>query len=298
MGGLTPAMNETKKQTYGAYACILLAAALWGIIGLWNRNLMAAGLSPTSIVVVRNFGGMALLTAIFAVKDRSVFRVRKEHLKYFFGTGVVSILLFTVCYFTCQKLCSLAVASILLYTAPAIVVVLSTILWRERVTKKKLLALGLTLVGCALVCGVFGGGLAVTVPGILLGLGSGFFYALYSIFGRYALAHYDSMTVTVWTFLFAGPCSLVLLRPAELRSAFSQPLSWGLALGLVVFSTVLPYVFYTRGLARVESGKASIMASLEPVVASLAGVLMFGEPMSAMTLAGIVLVLSGVVILR
>ena len=298
MGGLTLAMNETKKQTYGAYASILLAAALWGIIGLWNRRLMAGGLSPTSIVAVRNFGGMALLTAVFAVKDRSVFRVKKEHLKYFFGTGVVSILFFTVCYFSCQQICSLAVASILLYTAPSIVVVLSAILWREPVTRKKLLALGLTLVGCALVCGLFAGDLTVTLPGIALGLGSGFFYALYSIFGRYALAHYDSMTVTVWTFLFAGPLSLLLLRPAELMTAFKQPANWGLALGLVVFSTVLPYIFYTRGLARVESGKASIMASLEPVVASLAGVLIFGEPMSGMTLVGIALVLSGVVILR
>ena len=291
-------MNETTKQTYGAYGSILLAAALWGIIGLWNRRLMAAGLSPTSIVVVRNFGGMALLAAIFAVKDRSVFRVRKEHLKYFFGTGVVSVLLFTVCYFSCQKICSLAVASILLYTAPAIVVVLSALLWKEPVTRRKLLALVLTIVGCALVCGVFAGDVTVTLSGILLGLGSGFFYALYSIFGRYALAHYDSMTVTVWTFLFAGPCSLVLLRPAELKVAFSTPVNMLVAAGLVVFSTVLPYLLYTRGLARVESGKASIMASLEPVVASLAGVLIFGEPMSAMTLAGIVLVLSGVVILR
>jgi len=67
---------------------------------------------------------------------------------------------------------------------------------------------------------------------------------------------------------------------------------------LVVFSTVLPYIFYTKGLSRVESGKASIMASLEPVVASLAGVVLFSEPMTGMTLAGIVLVLSGVVILR
>ena len=293
-------MNETGKKTtpWDAYASILLAAALWGIIGLWNRRLMAGGLSPTSIVVVRNFGGMALLAGIFAARDRSVFRVRREHLKYFFGTGVVSILLFTVCYFTCQKLCSLAVASILLYTAPAIVVVLSALLWKEPVTKKKLLALTLTILGCALVCGIFAGNVTVTLSGALLGLGSGFFYALYSIFGRYALAHYDSMTVTVWTFLFAGPFSLVLLRPAELAEALSAPENWLLAACLVVFSTVLPYLFYTRGLARVESGKASIMASLEPVVASLAGVLIFGEPMSGTTLAGIVLVLSGVVILR
>ena len=290
--------TEMKKSPRGAYASILAAAALWGIIGVWNRNLMAAGLSPTGIVVVRNFGGMLLLLAVFAVKDRGVFRVRREHLKYFFGTGIISVVLFTSCYFSCQKICSLAVASILLYTAPSFVVILSAMLWKEPVTKKKLLALALTLVGCACVCDVFDGGLTVTFTGILLGLGAGFFYALYSVFGRYALAHYSSMTVTVWTFIFAGPASLVMLRPAEMRAVFTAPSAWLLAAGLVVFSTVAPYILYTRGLARVESGKASIMASLEPVVAALAGVLIFGEPMGLLTLLGILCVLAGVYILR
>ena len=293
-------MNETaeRNKRLAAYGSILAGAALWGIIGLWNRNLMELGLSPTSIVVVRNFGGMALLALFFALRDRRVFRVRRAHLKYFFGTGVVSVVLFTCCYFTCQQLCSLAVASILLYTAPAIVVILSAILWREPITRRKVAALGLTLVGCALVCGVFAGDLTVTVPGILLGLGAGFFYALYSVFGRYALAHYDSMTVTVWTFLFAGPASLVLLRPGEMAAAFAKPAFWPLAAGLVVFSTVLPYLLYTRGLSRVEAGQASIMASLEPVVASLTGVAVFGEPMGLATAGGIVCVLVGVSILR
>lgn len=289
--------TETKKTPRGAAASILAAAALWGIIGVWNRRLMAGGLSPYSIVVVRNCGGLVLLTAVMALRDRSVFRVERQHLKYFFGTGVVSVVLFTVCYFSCQEICSLAVASILLYTAPAIVVVLSALLWREPVTKKKLLALGLTLVGCALVCGVFSGALTVTGGGIALGLGAGFFYALYSIFGRYALAHYGPMTVTVWTFVFAGVASLALVRPAEL-AALAQPSLALTAVGLVVCSTVLPYILYTRGLARVEAGKASILASLEPVVASVAGVVLFGEPMSPLTAAGIVCVLAGVYILR
>lgn len=289
--------TETKKTPRGAAASILAAAALWGIIGVWNRRLMAGGLSPYSIVVVRNCGGLVLLLAVMALRDRSVFHVERQHLKYFFGTGVVSVVLFTVCYFSCQEICSLAVASILLYTAPAIVVVLSALLWREPVTKKKLLALGLTLVGCALVCGVFSGSLTVTGGGILLGLGAGFFYALYSIFGRYALAHYGPMTVTVWTFVFAGAASLVLVHPAEL-AALAQPSMALTAVGLVVCSTVLPYILYTRGLARVEAGKASILASLEPVVASVAGVVLFGEPMSPLTAAGIVCVLAGVYILR
>lgn len=280
-------------------AAILAAAALWGVIGLWNRKLMAAGLSPYSIVVVRNLGGMALLVLFFAVKDRSVFQVERRCLKYFFGTGVVSVLLFTVCYFSCQKLCSLAAASILLYTAPSFVVLLSAALWKEPVSGKKLLALLLTLLGCACVCGVFDRGLSVTLPGILLGLGSGFFYALYSIFGRYALAHCPPLTVTVWTFLFAGPASLVLLRPAELGAAFGgNPGLLGTALALAAFSTAAPYILYTWGLARMEPGRASILASLEPVAATLTGVLAFGEPLGPLTVLGILCVLAGVIILR
>jgi drug/metabolite transporter (DMT)-like permease len=240
-----------------------------------------------------------LLAAIFGIRDRSVFRIKKEHLKYFFGTGVVSVLLFTVCYFSCQKICSLAVASILLYTAPSIVVILSAVLWRESITRKKLLALGLTLVGCACVCGVFAGNLSVTPAGILLGLGAGFFYALYSIFGRYALrAGYSAQTTTVWTFVFAGAGALFFIRPAELAAAAPEPSMWLTAAGLVAISTVAPYLLYTAGLSRVETGKASIMASLEPVVASLIGVLVFQEPMSGLTAVGIVCVLAGVVILR
>ena len=290
-------MESTKAAKRGPYLSILLAAALWGIIGLWNRRLMAGGLSPTGIVTVRNFGGCVLLCAVFAVKDRSVFRVKREHLKYFFGTGIISVVLFTICYFSCQQICSLAVASILLYSAPSFVVVLSALLWREPITKRKILVLFLTLLGCSMVCGLFAGQVTVTFSGILLGLGSGFFYALYSIFGRYALAHYSSMTVTVWTFLFAGPASLVLLRPADIAAMtgdITMPLT---AVCLVVFSTVLPYLFYTNGLAQVESGKASILASLEPVVAALTGVIVFGEPMTAVTALGIVLVLGGAAIL-
>lgn len=290
-------MGSTKSAKGGAYASILLAAALWGIIGLWNRRLMAGGLSPTGIVTVRNFGGMALLCAVFAVKDRSVFRVKREHLKYFFGTGIISVVLFTICYFSCQQICSLAIASILLYTAPSFVVLLSALLWKESIDLFKILALLLTLVGCSMVCGLFSGDVTVTLTGFLLGLGAGFFYALYSIFGRYALDHYSSMTVTVWTFLFAGPASLLLLRPADISAMGSDPTMPLTAVCLVVFSTVLPYLFYTSGLAKVESGKASIMASLEPVVASLVGVIAFGEPMTAMTAIGIFCVLGGVAIL-
>ena len=287
-----------EKQTkWGAYGCILGAAFLWGIIGIWNRKLMAVGVSPTSIVVIRNIGSMLLLSAIFIVKDRSMFRVKREHLKYFFGTGVISVVLFTLCYFSCQKVCSLAMASIFLYTAPSFVVIMAAILWKEPVTKKKVAALVLTLVGCALVCGIFAGELTVTAAGILVGLGAGVFYALYSIFSRYALKHYSALKCTLWMFIFAGIASVFLIRPTELAVLLNFREGM-IALILVAASTVSPFLLYTMGLAHVESGKASIIASFEPVVAALAGVLIFGESMGVSTVAGILCILAGVCILR
>ena len=226
-----------------------------------------------------------------------MFRVKREHLKYFFGTGVVSVVLFTLCYFSCQKVCSLAMASIFLYTAPSFVVIMAAILWKEPVTKKKVAALVLTLVGCALVCGIFAGELAVTAAGILFGLGAGFFYALYSIFSRYALKHYSALKCTLWMFIFAGIASIFLIRPTEL-AVLLNPREGLIALILVAASTVSPFLLYTMGLAHVESGKASIIASFEPVVAALAGVLIFGETMGVSTVAGILCILAGVCILR
>ena len=84
-------MNTTTKTPSKGLATlsILTAASLWGVIGLWNRRLMAAGLSPTSIVAIRNFGCMLLMSLFFLVKDRSVFRVDRRHIKYLDRKSVV-----------------------------------------------------------------------------------------------------------------------------------------------------------------------------------------------------------------
>ena len=285
-------------KRYLPHGCVLAAGILWGLIGIFSRNLAAAGLSPQSIVLVRNLGGLALLAVLFLLRERSVFRIRLRHLPIFFGTGIVSLLLFMLCYFSCQRLCSLAVAGALLYTSPAFVVILSAILWKEKLTKKKLIALLAAVLGCSFVTGLWSGDQTVTLPGALFGIGSGLFYGLYSIFGRLALRHYSPYTVTFYTFVFAGLGSLCLLRPAELTAAFALPGTVWIALGLVIFSTVLPFLLYTRGLAGLDSGKAAILACIEPVTSALVGVLVFGEPMGAAVVLGLVCILSSVYILR
>ena len=93
-------------------------------------------------MLVRNLGGLVVLALVLAlvlaVWKREAFRVQGKHLGWFFGTGVVSVVFFTWCYFSCQEQCSSAVAAILLYTSPPFVVLLSALLWRDKITKRKL----------------------------------------------------------------------------------------------------------------------------------------------------------------
>lgn len=173
------------KQSKSAL-CVLLAGTLWGSMGLFVRKLNAVGLYALDIVQLRIAISLVLVGLYLLIFARDKLRVRLRDLWCFAGTGIVSLLLFSWCYFSGMQEASLSVMAVLLYTSPAFIVLLSVLLFRETLTRQKLLALVLTFAGCCLVSGL-GSGSAVSMKGLLLGLGSGFFYALYSIFSRYAI---------------------------------------------------------------------------------------------------------------
>ena len=114
----TPATNTAqpeKKSSRLAILCILIAGSLWGCLGLFNRNLSALGIAPETVVMLRNLGACVILAILFLIYDRSIFRIRLRHLPLFLAMGLVSILLFTLCYFRSQQVSSLAVAAILFH---------------------------------------------------------------------------------------------------------------------------------------------------------------------------------------
>ena len=284
-------------KPYLHYLYVILAAAYWGVIGLFNRILGQLGVDVLQRVTIRNFGALLVLTAVFAVIRRDVFRVKLRHLPLFLGSGIVSVLGLSIVYFQCQMECSLAVAGILLYLAPSFVVLMSAALWKAPITRRKVTALVLALVGCALVSGIVGGEVTASPRGLLLGVASGFCYATYTVFSHYTLRHYDSLTMTYWTFVFAGLGSLAFWDTAAVTAALSDGRGLAGALGLAVIATALPYLLYTKGLEGVESGKASIIANVEPVVGALVGVFVFGETLSVWVILGIACVLGGVLLL-
>ena len=279
---------------------ILLAGILWGCMGLFVRPLNEKGLTSWDIVFLRAVLTSVIMAVVLLIKDKKLLRIRLRDLWCFAGTGLLSIMFFNLCYFKEITITSLSVAAILLYTAPAFVMLISAVCFKERLTVKKVIALVLSFTGLIFVTGVFGGSGVerLTFSKLMIGLGAGLGYALYSIFSRYAIERgYESYTISFYTFVFATVATVFFARPGIVVVAVTESAgSVFLAIAFVLVSTVIPYITYTLGLKSVENGQASIIASVEPVVATLNGIIWFSEKMSWSVVLGIILVLGGIVI--
>lgn len=286
------------KKSFSS-GCIFIAAVLWGCIGVFYKQLSALGFSPLQVVFVRVATAAVLMAVYLLVRNPSCFKIRLRDCWMFLGTGVVSLAFFNFCYFSAMDETSVSVAATLLYTAPIFVMLFSAVLFRETITAVKLVCVVFTFVGCMLVTGILGDD-PITFRGLLFGLGAGVGYALYTVFGVYALRRYTTETVTFYTFVFAAVSVLPLCQPGALMLTFSaSPLSatWHiLCIGLL--ACLLPYLLYTKGLEGVSPGHASVMATLEPVVACVIGVLFLNDTLSALNIVGILLIVGAIVLLN
>ena len=280
---------------------VLSAGTLWGLMGLFVRKLGTFGFSPLQIACLRILFGAALFLLITGCYRRELLKIRLRDVGLFLGMGLLSLLLFTVCYFTTINLASLSVAAILLYTSPIWVMLLSALCFREKINGRKLLCAAMAFGGCVLVSGM-GSATSLSPMVIVTGLLSAVGYGLYSIFGTFALRKYQPLTVTTYAFLFGSLGAAVLCKPAEIITVIaSAPNPGGLVLLLAVtafVTAVLPYLLYTVGLSHMRASAAAIMASIEPVVATAAGALVFGEGLTLSAVAGIALVLGAIVVLN
>ena len=279
---------------------IILAGCLWGSMGLFVRRLGAMGLGSMEIVELRSILAVILLFSVTAIRSPSQLRIKGRNLRPLICSGICSIIFFNYCYFSTIRLLNLSAAAILLYTAPIFVMLLSIPLFHEVLTARKLLALCMAFAGCCLVSGIATASQRLSLQGVLLGLGSGFGYALYSIFSRISLNQgLGSITITDYTFLFAAIAGAFLTDFTQYSAAFSSFGAEFLLLAVVytIVTTVLPYLLYTAGLSQVETGTASVFASVEPVVATVLGFVVFSETPTLEALLGILLVLAALLLL-
>ena len=280
---------------------IIAAGILWGTMGIFVRTLSAWGFSTIQITAFRIILGAVLFLVFLAVTDRNKLKIKWKDIPLFIGLGVGSIFLMSVTYFSTMQLTSLSVAAILLYTAPIFVMIMSVLFLHEKLSGKKIVALIAAFAGCICVTGI-GQGMHVGTMGIVTGLLSGFTYALYSILGTFALRKYHPYTVSAYAFGFAAIAELCLCNVPQMVNHVVKQNQPGIVIGVAFLMALItafaPYLLYTIGLKRIEAGKAAIMATVEPMVATIIGVVVFSEAMDVASIIGIVLIILAIAILN
>ena len=281
-------------------ACLMIIAAgcMWGSMGFFNRYITVYGLDQMQIVFLRMLVAAVGLAIVLLIKGKALFRIKFKDVWCFIGSGMISMLCLNITYFYAMQYTTLSVAALLLSTSPAYVMLFSAILFGEKMNGRKILALMVMLAGCVFITGVAEGELVLSWQGLLFGLSSGICYALYSIFGRFALNKgYTSETIAFYTFLFA----FIGIAPFGNVGAIGQVADVKLvilAIAMGVVTCIFPYVLYTKGLSGVENSLAAILATSEPVTATLIGGVIFKEDLSLGNAIGIVLIIASVLIMN
>lgn len=283
-----------------AFLFIIIGAGLWGTIGWYVKNLYVFGFTPMEVVTLRAWSSAILLLIYLVIASPKKLKLHTpKDIKYFLGTGILSIIFFNYCMFTAMELSTIPVATALLYTAPAFVTIMSFFLFKEPLTRVKIIALVITLVGTCLVVGVIPLNLqALQISSILFGLGSGIGYALYSIFSKFALQKYTSLSITTYTFIVAAVALLPFFPYQEKAHLLADPTVLFYAFGLGFLPTAFAYIIYTYGLHQTEASKASILTTIEPVVATFIGIFIFQEAFTFIQMVGMALIIGAVVVIQ
>lgn len=281
------------------YLLVGLAAALWGSIGVIGKGLFQQGLDPLTVSTARAGFTFLAMVALAAGYNRRLLVVEKRDMGFFVLYGLVSVAVYNFAYLSAIQKTTVATAVVLLYTAPAFVAVFSYYFLGEAFTGAKAACLLFTLAGCFLVVkGYDAGALRLNGPGIAAGLGAGLTYALFSIFGKKGLARYHPWTVVLYSQGFGALFLLAASRPWRLFAEGHPPEVWIRLGALALICTVAANSSYIMGLKRLEASRASITATLEPVVAAVLAYLLLGETMEGWQVLGILVVVGAVVMLQ
>ena len=288
------------KKIYPLLA--VLTGVLFGATGIFVRTFTAAGMNNITIVFTRVSVSAFCLLILNLLTGRSL-KLQRQDILFFLSAGLLGMALVNLCYNEAMRLLPLSLAAVLLSTAPAFVLFLAAVLFHEKITGKKILCVCFVILGCALMSGLFesGSGQKIPLTGILLGLVSGFFYAVYNVSARVVSDRgYASSVLTFYcVFLIAlvvSPLVSYRMIGSYIASAPARSITVLLLHGIL--TSVIPYVSLTIALRSSDTGVISTIASgAEPAAALIFGILLYDEIPSALMLAGMAITIGALAVL-
>jgi drug/metabolite transporter, DME family len=289
--GLTAPATRSARLGFTAIA---LAAAGWALAAIVARRLFDSGVSPLDLSAARSvIAGLGLAPAL--LRSHGTDRLPVPHV---ICLGL-SIALVNAAYYLAIERLTVAVAIVLQYTAPALVVGWTALIWRRPPSREILVALVAAVVGVVLVVELVGGDVGgLSAAGVGFGLASAVLFGAYSLLAEAASRVYGALGAMARAFAVASTFWVLV---QFLRGPPEELLIWRnvpeiLFVGIV--GTLLPFLLYVWGIGRVRAERATIAATLEPVFAAAAAWVWLGQTLTLTQLLGGMLVLGAVLLLQ
>lgn len=269
------------------------AAVLWGTLGIFGKQAQAEGVSALEVGFWRAvigsvmFAGQARLLKVAYPTGRDLVATA--------AFGLVGVSLFYGSYQLAVRDGGASLASVLLYTAPAFVAVLGWLLLAERLGKTEVAGVIGSILGIAAISLGGGEGVSVTPWALAFGITAGFTYSLLYLFGRVFFNRYDPAALFS-VMMLVGALGLLPFVPLG-RIGEHSGWAWVNVAGVGVLCTYLAYVAYSAGLKHLPAARASVIATVEPVVAAILAAWLFAERLSVLALLGAGLVLGSALML-
>jgi len=269
----------------------VISAASYGTLALFARIAYAAGANPITLIFVRFSVASAVVGAALRVRRRRFPQGRV--LLTLVLMGAVGYVCQALAYLTALTLIPASLVALLLYLYPGMVTLLSAALFRDRLTRTKVIALIAALTGMVLTVGPAGGGHPL---GLILAVAAAGIYSVYIVVGSRVTPRAGALTSSGVIMCSAAIASGVLA--AIHGPAFPQTaLGWAALLAIAVVATVIPMVTFFMGMAYVGPSTAATLSTVEPIVTVLLATIFLHESLQPQQLFGGMLILAAVVTL-
>lgn len=274
---------------------------MFGSSGIFVRTLTYNGIDQTTLLFLRfSIALIPILMAIF-LTDRKLLKISLSDLPLFLVCAICIIGL-NLCYNESMNTVPLSLAAVLLSLAPIYVLIIAYLLFGEKITSKKLICMGLALIGCILMTGVLETPLKnIPLFGILSGIGAGLFWAVYLMASKKSIEMGNhTYTILIYSIIFITIALIPFTDFAQISNFISINPSMTLLFLILhsTFSFALPYIFSTLSLNYMDSGTSSILLSgAEPFAALIFGLIIYGEIPTALMFLGFILTVTAMMLL-
>lgn len=300
--------GRVDDRTGLGYAMVAVAATLFAVNGTVSKVVLGSGLSSLELTQIRSGGAAIGFLGLLLLFARSTFRVGRRELAFLVVFGITGIGFVQWLYFIAIDHLPVGIALLIQFLGPVLVALFARFVYREHIRRRIWAALVLCIAGLAVVV-EFWSGLAFSTLGITAALGAAFALAAYILMAERERKHRDPASLSFYGFLFATlfwavinplwqfPWE-VLNDTVSLQGNLSEHTApvWILIAFIVVVGTMITFTLLTGALRHITATRASIVATLEPVIATVVAWLWLGETFGTAQLIGGAVVLTGIML--